>query len=144
MCADTLKAGASDFLSTPLKNGELLEAVERALLRSFKLWRLRKEIDAARVLLDHLSVREREILGFIISGKINKEIAAEIGTTEKTVKKQRARLMLKLKAGSVAELVHFAFKFGVKQVRPYGSKDPLNERNFPLYKSEKSPYVVTN
>jgi len=144
MCAEVLKAGAADFLAKPLKNSELIEAVESALLRSFKLWRLSKEMDAAKALLDRLTPREREILSFIIAGQINKEIASEVGTTEKTVKKQRARLMEKLKVGSVAELVHFALKYGIKPARPFGSKIPSNGPKSPLYKLEINSYVVTN
>jgi len=134
MCAEALKAGAADFLTKPLKNNELLPAALGALLRSSKLWHQRKEMDAARALLDRLAPREREVLSHVIAGRINKEIAAEVGTTEKTIKKQRARLMIKLQVASVAEMVHFSLKSGVKPARPYGPKVPLNGAKCPLYK----------
>jgi FixJ family two-component response regulator len=124
MCAQAFKAGAVDFLTKPLKAPELLEAVERALLRSGNLLRLRKEKQAAQILLDQLTPREREVLGFVIAGRMNKEIAAELGTTEKTIKKHRGQLMKKLKVGSVAELVLFSLQAGLKPARPYGPKAP--------------------
>jgi len=121
-CAQALKAGAVDFLAKPLKNSELLRAVESGLLRSSKLVHLQKEKRTAQSLFNGLTPREREVLGFVIAGKINKEIAAELGAGEKTIKKHRGHLMKKLNVGSVAELVHFSFHFGLKPARPYGAK----------------------
>ena len=124
MCAQALKAGAVDFLTKPWKDSELLEAVKTALLRSEHLLCLRTEKQAAQALLHELTPREREVLSFVIAGKINKEIAAELGTTEKTIKKHRGSLMKKLKVGSIAELVHFSLRCGVKPACPYGTKVP--------------------
>jgi FixJ family two-component response regulator len=123
-CAQAFRAGAVDFLTKPLKNAELLRAVENALIRSERLLLLRNERRVARDMLDQLTPREREVLGFVIAGRINKEIAAELGAGEKTIKKHRGQLMRKLKVGSVAELVHFSMHNGVKPSRPYGTKVP--------------------
>jgi len=123
-CAQAFKAGAADFLAKPLKNSELLRAVENGLLRSERLCLLRLEALAAQTLLDQLTPREREVLRFVIAGQINKEIADELGTGEKTIKKHRGQLMRKLRVGSVAELVHFSLRHGVKPARPYGTKVP--------------------
>ena len=123
-CEQAFRTGAVDFLTMPLKNTELLRAVENALLRSEQLFLLRKESRAAQAMLDQLTPREREVLGFVIAGKINKEIADELGAGEKTIKKHRGQVMRKLKVGSVAELVHFSIYHGVKPARPYGTKVP--------------------
>ena len=119
-CAQAFRAGAVDFLTKPVKNTELLRAVENALLRSEQLFLLRKEWRAAQAMLDQLTPREREVLGFVIAGQLNKMIAATLGTTEKTIKKHRGRLMDKLKVGSVAELVFFSLQSGLKPSCPYG------------------------
>jgi FixJ family two-component response regulator len=124
LCARALKAGAVDYLTEPLNNAELLHAVENALARSHNLVRWQNEKLAAQTLLNNLTPREREVLGFVIAGKINKEIASELGTGEKTIKKHRGRIMEKLHVGSVAELVHFSFHFGLKPACPYGTKVP--------------------
>jgi two-component system, LuxR family, response regulator FixJ len=123
-CARALKAGAVDFLMKPLKNAELLRAVENALVRSKNLVHGQKEKLAAQTLLNKLTPREHEVLGFVIAGKINKEIASELGTGEKTIKKHRGHIMEKLHVGSVAELVHFSLHFGLKPACPYGTKVP--------------------
>jgi FixJ family two-component response regulator len=123
-CAQALKAGAVDFLPKPLQETELILAVETALLRSGNLLRWRREQMAAQSMLDGLTPREREVLSFVISGKINKEIASELGAGEKTIKKHRGHLMKKLNVGSVAELVHFSYHLGLKPACPYGIKVP--------------------
>ncbi len=124
ICAEAFKGGAVDFLAKPLKEAQLFRAVEDALARSRKLLRLRRERQASQTLLSQLTPREREVLSFVIAGRLNKMIAAELGTTEKTVKKHRGHLMSKLKVGSVAELVHFSLRCGLQPARPYGTKVP--------------------
>jgi FixJ family two-component response regulator len=124
MCAHAFKGGAVDFLSKPLKEADFFVAVETALLRAKYLLHLRNEQQTAQASLDHLTPREREVLGFVIAGRLNKMIAAELGTTEKTIKRHRGHLMSKLKMSSVAELVHFCLLHGVKPTCPYGTKVP--------------------
>jgi FixJ family two-component response regulator len=124
MCAQAFKGGAVDFLTKPLEENRLLEAVHEGLLRSNQLFRLRREGQEAQALLNQLTPREREVLGFVIAGQLNKVIASVLGTTEKTIKKHRAHLMQKLGFSSVAELVHFSLQFGLKPACPYGSKVP--------------------
>jgi FixJ family two-component response regulator len=127
MCAHAFKGGAVDFLTKPLKEDELLEAVQEGLLRSAQLLRLRCEWRKAQALLDKLTPREREVLGFVIAGRLNKVIASELGTTEKTIKKHRSHFMEKLGFGSVAELVHFSLQSGLKPACPYGTKVPYTD-----------------
>ncbi len=106
MCAQAMKAGAVDFLPKPFRSDKLLQCVERALLRSAKQRRRSAEQNEARQLLDLLTPREFEVMQLVITGMLNKQIAGELGTAEKTVKVHRGRVMEKLGITSVAELVH--------------------------------------
>jgi FixJ family two-component response regulator len=105
MCAQAMKAGAVDFLSKPFRDAELLECIERALIRSVEQRRRCKERNQARRLLDLLTPREFEVMQLVIRGMLNKQIAAELGTAEKTVKVHRGRMMQKLQVSSVVDLV---------------------------------------
>ena len=105
MCAKAMKAGAVDFLPKPFRNEDLLQTVERALSRSAEQRRRNAEKTSARFLLDALTPREFEVMQLVITGMLNKQIAAELGTAEKTVKVHRGRVMQKLRVTSVAELV---------------------------------------
>lgn len=108
MCAEAMKAGAVDFLPKPFGDAELLQCVERALVRSAEQRRGRAARDEARRLLDLLTPREFEVMQHVITGMLNKQIAPELGTAEKTVKVHRGRVMQKLGVTSVAELVRLA------------------------------------
>jgi FixJ family two-component response regulator len=125
LCAQAFKAGAIDFLTKPLKEGELQQAVREALLRSGQLRRLRQEKQTAQALLNQLTPREREVLSLVVAGKLNKVIAAELGTTEKTIKKHRGHLMQKLRVSCVAELVLFSIRSGLKPQTLMGLKSPI-------------------
>ena len=105
MCAQAMKAGAADFLPKPFRDDELLQCVERALIRSAEQRRRSTEQNEARRLLDLLTPREFEVMRLVITGLLNKQIAGELGTAEKTVKVHRGRAMQKLRVTSVAELV---------------------------------------
>jgi FixJ family two-component response regulator len=113
MCAQVMKAGAVDFLPKPFKPAELLKCVERALARSAEQRRLAAEKNECRRLLDLLTPREFEVMQLVITGMLNKQIAAELDTAEKTVKVHRGRVMQKLGIVSVAELVRLAQKAGL-------------------------------
>jgi FixJ family two-component response regulator len=116
MCVEAMKAGAVDFLSKPFEPGELLKCVERALVRSADQRHRAAERDKARRLFDLLTPREFEVMRFVITGMLNKQIAGELGTAEKTVKVHRGRVMEKLDVTSVAELVRLAQKAGLAPV----------------------------
>lgn len=105
MCAQAMKAGAVDFLPKPFRDDELLQCIERALIRSAEQRRRSAEKDEARRLLDLLTPRQFEVMQLVITGMLNKQIAGELGTAEKTVKVHRHRVMQKLGVTSVAELV---------------------------------------
>ena len=105
-----MKAGAIDFLEKPVEDGPLLDAVIRAVARG-RSWREARAVrEEASSLLATLTPREREVFSLVALGKPNKRIAAELGTTEKTIKVHRGRVMAKLGAASVVDLVRLAQK----------------------------------
>jgi FixJ family two-component response regulator len=108
MCAQAMKAGAVDFLRKPFRDDELLQCVQSALIRSAEQRQRSAEQNEARRLLDSLTPREFEVMQLVITGMLNKQIAGELGTAEKTVKVHRGRVMEKLGVTSVAELVRVA------------------------------------
>ena len=110
MCAQAMKAGAVDFLPKPFRGDDLLRCVERALARSAEQRRRSVERDQARRPLDLLTPREFEVMQLVITGMLNKQIAAELGTAEKTVKVHRGRAMQKLRVTSVAEVIRLVEK----------------------------------
>jgi FixJ family two-component response regulator len=105
MCAQAMKAGAVDFLPKPFRSTELLQCVERALARSADQRRRGADKAEARRRLDSLTPREFEVMQLVVTGMLNKQIASELGTAEKTIKVHRGRVMKKLGIVSVAELV---------------------------------------
>lgn len=108
MCADAMKAGAIDFLTKPVDDERLLDAVGRALERSVGICKARSERIAARARLDTLTPREFEVMRRVIAGLLNKQIAEELGAAEKTIKIHRGRVMTKMGVTSVADLVRLS------------------------------------
>jgi FixJ family two-component response regulator len=103
-----MKAGAVDFLSKPVRRDTLLDALQRALAQDAAQRAIREEADRLRARFATLTPREREVFDRIVAGKLNKQIADELGTSERTVKTQRALLLVKLGADSVADLGRLA------------------------------------
>ncbi len=99
-----MKAGAVDFLTKPVERATLLDALRRALARDADQRASRAEADALRALFTSLTPRERAVFDRIVAGRLNKQIAVELGIAERTVKAERARVMAKLGVGSAAEL----------------------------------------
>jgi FixJ family two-component response regulator len=113
MTVRAMKAGAVEFLTKPFRDQDLLDAIHHALERD----RLRRQQEAEVAMLHErfasLTPREQEVLPWVISGLLNKQIAAEIGTTEATVKVHRSQLMRKMGAESVTDLVRMAERIGI-------------------------------
>lgn len=108
------KAGAMDFLQKPFKDSELLAAVSRGIEKHRRLRLEQNEMQGLRVRLETLTPREREVFALVVSGMLNKQVAFDLGTAEKTIKVHRARVMEKMGAQSFADLVRFAEKLGLR------------------------------
>jgi FixJ family two-component response regulator len=108
-----MKQGASDFLTKPVNDEDLLAAVRVAIEKNRALHREQAELSEIRARLATLTPREREVLEYVVAGKLNKQIADELGTVEQTIKVHRAHVMQKMKAHSVAELVRLTQRCGI-------------------------------
>jgi FixJ family two-component response regulator len=108
-----IKAGAEDFLTKPVSSEQLLDAIERALVRQNAARAQRGKLDSFREHVSSLTQRERQVFDLIVRGKINKQVAHELGTTERTVKAHRHQVMEKMRVHSLAELVSIAERLGM-------------------------------
>jgi FixJ family two-component response regulator len=108
-----MKRGASDFLTKPVNDEDLLAAVRVAIEKGRGLRQEHAELSEIRARLATLTPREREVLEYVVAGKLNKEIAGDLGTVEQTVKIHRAHLMQKMRVRSVAELVRLTERCGI-------------------------------
>jgi RNA polymerase sigma factor (sigma-70 family) len=110
MTVRAMKSGAVEFLTKPFRQQELLDAVQKSLDRDRMVREKERDMAALRLRYNTLSVREREVMSLVVSGMLNKQIAAELGTSETTVKIHRSRVMEKMQAKSLPELVRMADK----------------------------------
>lgn len=108
-----MKDGAEDFLTKPVESAQLLDAIERAIARHLTARGARHRIDEMEALLATLTARERQVFGLVVRGRLNKQIAFELGTTERTIKAHRHQVMEKMKVQSLAELVAIAERLGL-------------------------------
>jgi FixJ family two-component response regulator len=109
-----MKAGAVDFLEKPIKRNALLEAIACAVERTIKLRNAATEISKLRIQYERLTPREREVFALVSAGLLNKQVAAQLGAAEKTVKQHRGSIMRKIQAESLADLVLMAERLGVR------------------------------
>lgn len=113
MTVQAMKAGAVEFLTKPLRDQELLDAINQALECDRKKRENRAKLEVIHQRYDSLTPREREVMALVVTGLLNKQIAGELGTSETTVKIHRHQVMEKMDADSLAELVRMADKLGI-------------------------------
>ena len=120
MTVRAMKGGAVDFLTKPFRDQELLDAVVSAIDKDRKRRETDKTVANLQALYDTLSSREREVLGFVATGLMNKQIAAELDLAEITVKIYRGHIMKKMQARSLADLIRMTETLGIRPVKPSG------------------------
>jgi FixJ family two-component response regulator len=110
MTVRAMKAGAVEFLTKPFRGQELLDAIQQAIAKDRAAWSERAQMAELRARHDSLTAREKEVLKLVTSGLLNKQIGAELGTSELTIKTHRGRVMQKMGADSLADLVKMSEK----------------------------------
>jgi FixJ family two-component response regulator len=110
MSVKAMKSGAVEFLTKPFRHQDLLDAVQRSLTRDRILRENEREVTELRHRCERLSVREREVMNLVVSGMLNKQVAAELAASEATIKMYRSQVMKKMQAKSLPELVRMADK----------------------------------
>jgi len=118
MGVKAMKAGALDFFAKPFKDQDMLDAIAQALARDSERLAAEAALSGLRASYESLSPREKEVMGFVLSGLMNKQIASEMSLSEITVKVHRGQVMRKMNARSVPELVRMAESLGVEAYRP--------------------------
>jgi FixJ family two-component response regulator len=117
MTVRAMKAGAVEFLTKPFRGQELLDAIQEAIAKDRLAWTERTQLAELRARYDTLTAREKEVLQLVVSGLLNKQVGAELGASELTIKTHRGRVMQKMGAESLADLVRMA-----ERLKPYPAK----------------------
>jgi FixJ family two-component response regulator len=117
MTVQAMKAGAVEFLTKPFRGQELLDAIQQAISKDRVAWNQRAQMAELRSRYDTLTAREKEVMKLVAAGLLNKQIGAELGASELTIKTHRGRVMEKMRAESLADLVRMAEKLGVSATK---------------------------
>jgi FixJ family two-component response regulator len=115
MSVRAMKAGAVEFLTKPVRQQDLLDAIQLAIARDRSRRDNERSVAGIQAAFDALSPREREVMGLVVSGRLNKQIAGDIGISEATVKQHRGQMMRKMHAQSLAELIRMADRLGLSR-----------------------------
>ena len=118
MTVQAMKGGAIEFLAKPFRDQEILEAIQQGLARDRAWLDNEKAVVALRARFETLSAREREVMAHVVTGRLNKQIAADIGISEITVKVHRSNMMRKMKATSLPELARIADRLTLARPKP--------------------------
>jgi FixJ family two-component response regulator len=117
MTVQAMKAGAVEFLTNPFRGQELLDAIQQAISKDRVAWNQRAQMAELRSRYDTLTAREKEVMQLVAAGLLNKQIGADLGASELTIKTHRGRVMEKMRAESLADLVRMAEKLGTSNTK---------------------------
>jgi FixJ family two-component response regulator len=118
MTVEAMKAGAVGFFSKPFRNQEMIDAIKEGIARDRETRKHFDELADLKIRYHSLTAREREVFALVTAGSLNKQIAHQLGTTERTIKAHRAKVVEKMKAESVADLVRMADRLSVAAPEP--------------------------
>jgi FixJ family two-component response regulator len=141
MSVQAMKAGAVGFFTKPFRNQDLLDAIHEGIARDRESLRLKRERDELMGRYNALTIREKEVFALVITGLLNKQIAGQLGTSERTVKAHRAQVMQKMRAESLADLVRMSDRLGIAPLAPGGGGPPTRYDHVASWRHARIPLL---